>query len=232
MASGPLRINAFKERVGLMSAYIAAGNNSVIRSSLKEMSDARLVSAAKSGEAFAFFELSRRHSNKILWQAYRIVKNRQDAEDVRQESLMKAFIHLKDFEERASFSSWLTRIAINSALMSVRKKRGHIETSLDVTNDDHESMYRWEPKDPAESPESRCARREREALLKGAIQGLPPKLREIVQLRHRDDCSMEEIAQLLRISVPAAKSRLARARTTLRTSLVGAKLKLPASVGY
>ena len=168
MASGPLRINAFKERVGLMSAYIAAGNNSVIRSSLKEMSDARLVSAAKSGEAFAFFELSRRHSNKILWQAYRIVKNRQDAEDVRQESLMKAFIHLKDFEERASFSSWLTRIAINSALMSVRKKRGHIETSLDVTNDGHESMYRWEPKDPAESPESRCARREREALLKGA----------------------------------------------------------------
>jgi RNA polymerase sigma-70 factor (ECF subfamily) len=141
---------------------------------------------------------------------------------------MKAFIHLKDFEERASFSSWLTRIAINSALMSVRKKRRYTETSIDVANDDHE--YRWEPKDPAESPESRCARQEREALLEGAIQGLPPKLREIVQLSHRDDRSMEEIAQLLLISVPAAKSRLARARKALRISLAGAKLKQPPSV--
>jgi RNA polymerase sigma-70 factor, ECF subfamily len=206
-----------------MSAFIAPANNSVMRSSLKEMSDARLVSAAKSGEAVAFFELSRRHSNKILWRAYRIVKNRQDAEDVRQESFMKAFIHLKDFEERASFSSWLTRIAINSALMSVRKKRRNIESSIDVTNDDPGSGYRWEPKDPAENPESRCARREREELLKEAIQVLPLKLRQIVQLSHREDRSMEEIAQILRISVPAAKSRLARARTALRTSLLGAQ---------
>jgi RNA polymerase sigma-70 factor, ECF subfamily len=211
-----------------MSTLIAPANHSAIRSSLKEMSDARLVSAAKSGDGFAFFELSRRHSNKILWRAYRIVKNRQDAEDVRQESLMKAFIHLKNFEEKASFSSWLTRIAINSALMTVRKQRRYIETSIDVTNNDYESGYCWEPEDPAESPESRCAQREREALLKGAIQGLPPKLREVVQLSHRDDRSMEEIAELLRISVPAAKSRLARARTALRASLVGAKLKQPA----
>jgi RNA polymerase sigma-70 factor, ECF subfamily len=93
------------------------------------MSDTRLVSAAKCGDAFAFFELCTRHSNKILWRAYRIVKNLQDAEDIRQESLKKAFIHLKDFEERASFSSWLTRIAINSALMRVRKKRRYTETS-------------------------------------------------------------------------------------------------------
>src|SRR6202521_2251617 len=170
-----------------MSAFIAPANSSVIRSSPKEMSDARLVSADKSGDAFDFFELSRRHSNKILWRAYRIVKNRQDAEDVRQESLMKAFIHLKDFEERASFSSWLTRIAINSALMTVRKKRRSIETSIDATNNDYEIEYRWDPKNPPERPESRCARREREALLNGGIQGLPPKLREIVQLSHRDE---------------------------------------------
>ena len=145
---------------------------------------------------------------------------------------MKAFIHLKDFEERASFSSWLTRIAINSALMSVRKKRRYVETSIDVVNDDHETEYRWEPKDTAESPESHCARQEREAMLKGAVQGLPPKLREIVQLSHRDDRSMEEIAQHLRISVPAAKSRLARARKALRISLIGAKWKRAPLVAY
>ncbi len=109
----------------------------------------KIVSAAKSGDAFAFVELSKRHSNKVLRRAYRIVKNWQDAEDVLQESLMRAFLHMKEFEERSSFSSWLTRIAINSALTSLRKKRGYIETSMDVITDDHGFQYRWEPKDPA-----------------------------------------------------------------------------------
>jgi RNA polymerase sigma-70 factor, ECF subfamily len=222
----------FKKGVGLMSAFIAPANNSVIRSSLREMSDARLVWAAKSGDAVAFVELSARHSEMILRRTYRIVKNWQDAEDVLQDSFMKAFIHLKDFEERSSFSSWLTRIAINSALMLLRKRRFHIEISTGPTDDDCEIRDRWEPRDRAESPESRCARREREELLKGAIQGLPPILRDIVQLSHGEDRSMEEISQLLRISVPAAKSRLARARRALRIALVGATLKPAASVGY
>ena len=215
-----------------MSAFIAPVNNSVIRSSLKEMSDARLVSVAKSGDAVAFVELSTRHSNMVLRRTYRIVKNWQDAEDVLQDSFMKAFTHLKDFEERSSFSSWLTRIAINSALMLLRKKRFRIEVSISNPDDDFGIRDRWEPMDRAESPESRCARREREELLKGAIQGLPPRLREVIQLSHGEGRSMEEIAQFLRISVPAAKSRLARARRALRISLAGAKLKQPASVAY
>jgi RNA polymerase sigma-70 factor (ECF subfamily) len=203
-----------------VSAFIAPVNNSVIRSSLKEMSDARLVSVAKSGDAVAFVELSTRHSNMVLRRTYRIVKNWQDAEDVLQDSFMKAFTHLKDFEERSSFSSWLTRIAINSALMLLRKKRFRIEVSISNPDDDFGIRDRWEPMDRAESPESRCARREREELLKGAIQGLPPRLREVIQLSHGEGRSMEEIAQFLRISVPAAKSRLARAKTALRISLV------------
>jgi RNA polymerase sigma-70 factor, ECF subfamily len=214
-----------------MSAFIASANNSVIRSSLKKLSDARLVVAAKSGDAIAFVELSTRHSDMILRRTYRIVKNWQDAEDVLQESFMKAFIHLKDFEERSSFSSWLTRIAINSALMLLRKKRFHIEISAGSIDDDFGIRDCWEPRDRAESPETLCARREREELLKRAIQGLPPMLRDIVQLSHGEDRSMEEIAQSLRISVPAAKSRLARARTALRISLRGTKLKPAAAVG-
>jgi RNA polymerase sigma-70 factor (ECF subfamily) len=156
----------------------------------------------------------------VLRRTYRIVKNWQDAEDVLQDSFMKAFTHLKDFEERSSFSSWLTRIAINSALMLLRKKRFRIEVSISNPDDDFGIRDRWEPMDRAESPESRCARREREELLKGAIQGLPPRLREVIQLSHGEGRSMEEIAQFLRISVPAAKSRLARAKTALRISLV------------
>ena len=138
-----------------------SANDPDIDRGLNEVREELLISAAKSGDAVAFVELSKRHSNKILRRAYRIVKNWQDAEDVLQESLLRAFLHLKDFEERSSFSSWLTRIAINFSLMNLRKKRGHIEISMDVIDDDHGIKYPWEPKDPAESPESRCSRRER-----------------------------------------------------------------------
>ena len=184
-----------------------------------EMSEQLLISAAKSGDTVAFVELSKRHSNKILRRAYRIVRNRQDAEDVLQESLMRAFLHLKDFEERSSFSSWLTRIAISFALMGLRKKRGHVEISMEFINDYHEVAYRREPKDPAESPEGHCSRREREALLEVAIRQLPPTLRQVVQLNLIDGRSGQELAQTLGISVPAAKSRLARAKTALRLKL-------------
>jgi RNA polymerase sigma-70 factor, ECF subfamily len=186
---------------------------------LNQIRDELLISAAKAGDTVAFVELSKRHSNKILRRAYRIVKNWQDAEDVLQESLMRAFLHLKDFEERSSFSSWLTRIAINFALMNLRKKRGHVETSIEVINDDHEILFRWEPKDPGENPEGHFSRREREDLLEGAIRQLPPMLRQIVQLKLIDGRSGEEVSQTLGISVSAAKSRLARAKTALRVSL-------------
>src|ERR1700722_15148446 len=142
-----------------------SANNLDTKRGLNEMREGLLISAAKSGDTVAFVELSERHSNKILRRVYRIVKNWQDAEDVLQESLMRAFLHLKGFEERSSFSSWLTRIAINFALMSLRKKRGHIEISMELFNDDHEILYRWEPKDPAEGPESHFSRREQEKLL-------------------------------------------------------------------
>jgi RNA polymerase sigma-70 factor, ECF subfamily len=206
---------------GRVMANLSA-NDLDINRGLKEVREELLISAAKSGDAVAFVELSKRHSNKILRRAYRIVKNWQDAEDVLQESLLRAFLHLKDFEERSSFSSWLTRIAINFALMNLRKKRGHIEISMDVINDDHGIRYPWEPKDPAESPESRCSQREREDLLEGAIRQLPPTLRQVVQMKFIDGRSGEEVAQTLGISVPAAKSRLARAKTALRVSLTSA----------
>jgi RNA polymerase sigma-70 factor, ECF subfamily len=196
-----------------------SANDLDIERGSNEMSEGMLLSAAKSGDAVAFVELSKRHSNKILRRAYRIVKNRQDAEDVLQESLLRAFLHLKDFEERSSFSSWLTRIAINFALMSLRKKRGHVEIPMEIINDGLEIQYRWEPKDPGEGPEGHCSRREREKLLEGAIRELPPMLRQVVEMKLIEGRSGEEVSQALGISVPAAKSRLARAKMALRVSL-------------
>lgn len=118
------------------------GNDVVTNETPTEMSDELLVSAAKSGDANAFVELSRRHSAKLLHRTYRITRNWQDAEDVLQESFLKAFIHLKDFEARSSFASWLTQITINSALMILRKKRCHPEISIEGNNDDYEAQER------------------------------------------------------------------------------------------
>jgi RNA polymerase sigma-70 factor (ECF subfamily) len=168
-----------------------------------------------------FVEHSRRHSTKLLHRTYRMTRNWQDAEDVLQESFLKAFIHLKDFEERSSFASWLTQITINSALMILRKKRGHPEISIEGNNDDYETQERREPRDLRPNPESRCVLREREQLLEEAVLGLPVLFREVVQLRQTQECSVRELAEALGISVAAAKSRLSRAKTALRMSLCG-----------
>jgi RNA polymerase sigma-70 factor (ECF subfamily) len=184
-----------------------------------ELTDELLVWAAKSGSATAFFELSKRYSNKLFQAAYRITRNWHDAEDAVQESLLKAFGHLKYFEGGSSFSSWLKRITINSALMTLRRRRSHSEIPIEVTDDDLRTWQRWEPQDTREDPEKRFTRCEREELLRRAILRLPPVFRHIIELQQINECSMKEIAAALGISVGAVKSRLMRARIALRASL-------------
>jgi RNA polymerase sigma-70 factor (ECF subfamily) len=185
-----------------------------------EMSEAALVSMAKLGDSDAFVELSKLHSNRLLRTIYRITRNWHDAEDALQDATLRAFSHLEDFQGKSSFSTWLTRIAINSALMMLRKKRGCYEIPFDGIDDSGDNYKCWEVKCPAENPESRLARKEREELLRGAILRLPQTLREVVELRQARGYSTREIAQALAISVPAVKSRLSRARVTLRTLLL------------
>jgi RNA polymerase sigma-70 factor (ECF subfamily) len=199
---------------------MTAENNHGIEEGPTEMTDAVLVSTAKSGDADAFVQLSKRHYRKVFHETYRITRNLQDAEDALQDSLLRAFRHLNNFEERASFSTWLTRIAINSALMILRKKRNCFEFSLD-DSDDPSGKSEWrEIRSFAEDPESRYIRREREALLRKAILRLPPRCREVVELWQVREYSAREISQALGISVPAVKSRLTRARLTLRAELL------------
>jgi RNA polymerase sigma-70 factor (ECF subfamily) len=187
-----------------------------------EMSEAALVSMAKLGNSDAFVVLSKLHSNRMLGTIYNITRNWHDAEDALQDAMLRAFSHLKDFQEKSSFSTWLTRIAINSALMILRKKRGCYEMPIDGIDDSGDNYERREVESPAENPESRLARKEREELLKDAILRLPQVLKEVVELRHAREYSTGEIAQALGVSVPAVKSRLSRARLTLRTALLPA----------
>jgi RNA polymerase sigma-70 factor, ECF subfamily len=207
----------------MVTLLMLDGNSNFLENNPMEMSEAVLISMAKSGDTDAFVALSKRHSTRILQTICRITKNWQDAEDALQDSLLKAFSHLKEFQGKSSFSTWLTRIAINSALMILRKKRHYHEISIDDINGIEESRsgYEWrQVKSNSEDPESHLARREREELLRNTILGLSPVLREVVELRQARDFSVQEISQTLGISVPAVKSRLARARVTLRAALL------------
>ena len=186
---------------------------------LKDLNDDLLVTVAKTGDVSAFVELRERHSTKILRTLYLITKNTEDAEDALQETFLKVFMHLKKFESRSSFSSWATRIAINSALMILRKKRSWKEISIDSAGDDCGIVGRLELRDFSEDPEHCYARREREEFLRSAILRLRPALRDVIELRLTEEYSMQELAECLGISTTAAKSRLLRARLALQTFL-------------
>lgn len=185
---------------------------------LGDVNDERLVAAAKSGEHLAFSELWNRHSKKVFNAMYRITRNQQDAEDALQEAFLKTFLHLKNFDGRSTFSTWFTRIAINSALMILRKKRAHPETSMDWSPDG-ETWQEWEMVDRRANTEEHYTRQESQRRLRRAIHRLRPTLRDVVQMQQLHDCSVKELAEMAGVSVAATKSRLLRARTLLRRSL-------------
>jgi RNA polymerase sigma-70 factor (ECF subfamily) len=180
--------------------------------------DEVLVGAAKLGDRPAFAELWERHSNTAFNVAYRVTKNRDDAEDVIQEAWMRAYVHLNTFDGRAKFSTWFTRIVINSALMTLRRKRAHPETSMEIT--DGETWQHWEIADQTKDVEELYVRHERMERLRRAICSLQPSLRNVVEIHQSNDSSVKEIAELAGLSVAATKSRLLRARRALRKELV------------
>jgi RNA polymerase sigma-70 factor, ECF subfamily len=176
--------------------------------------DAVLVAAAKLGDHPAFSELWMRHSNRVFKTAYRITGKREDAEDAMQDTWMKAYLHLNTFDGRAQFVTWLTRIAINSSLMILRRKRSHPETSIEIT--DADTWQHWDIADQAKNVEALYARHERVERLRRAICSLKPSLRSVLEIHQSNDSSLRELAEFAGISVAATKSRLSRAKKTLR----------------
>jgi RNA polymerase sigma-70 factor, ECF subfamily len=176
--------------------------------------DEDLIAAAKSGDHPAFVELWTRHSSRAFKTAYRITGNRYDAEDAFQNTWMRAYMHLNTFDGRAQFSTWLSRIAINSSLMILRVKRAHPETSIEITDGD--TWQHWEIADPAKNAEEVYATHERLECLRRAVRRLTPSLRNVLEMHQSTDSSLKEVAEFAGISVAATKSRLSRAKKTLR----------------
>jgi RNA polymerase sigma-70 factor (ECF subfamily) len=181
------------------------------------MNEASLVAGAKCGETGALDALYHAHAPRLLRTAHQITRNHEDAEDAVQDSFLNALRYLKSFDGRSTFSTWLTRIGINSALMILRKKCKSREISAYGSTKD-EPM--WEVSDSGPNPEARYAQRERDRLLRSAVHSLRPRIRRALELHAFHDNSLEETALQLGISVSAAKARVFRAKAVLRKSKV------------
>jgi RNA polymerase sigma-70 factor (ECF subfamily) len=148
----------------------------------------------------------------------RITRNIDDAEDILQDSWMRAFAHIGTFDGRSEFSTWVTRIAINSALTMLRRRRTKKECSLDDPVDSDNCKVK-EMSEPSRNPEERCLETERIRLVRQAIKRLPSKLRTAIEIRQAQDGSVSDLAMLAGVSLPTMKSRLVRARLRLREPL-------------
>ncbi|HEY4048948.1 MAG TPA: sigma-70 family RNA polymerase sigma factor [Acidobacteriaceae bacterium] len=194
-------------------------SNSAISIHAGTESDEELVTKAKSGDQPAFAELCRRYGWVLKRRIYRIVRNHHDAEDITQESLIRAYTHLAAFQCHRSFQTWLTRIAINSSLMHLRKRRLHSQASMDVLTTEGGRVRSWEIPDPAPNPEQHYDANQRSVMVTRAVEKLSPGIRQVVEHYRRDEGRLVDVANASGITLAAPKSRLLHARKLLRRRL-------------
>ncbi len=178
-----------------------------------------LVQAARAGDIGAFESLVRRYDRNVFRIAQHITQNREDAEDVVQDAFLKAYQNLGQFQGQSKFYTWLVRIAVNEALMRLRRRRPDRMVSIDEDVQTEEDSIPREIADWSPNPEQRYSQAELKEILGKTIQGLPPSFRTVFVLRDVEGLSTEETAAALELSVPAVKSRLLRARLQLRERL-------------
>jgi RNA polymerase sigma-70 factor (ECF subfamily) len=178
-----------------------------------------LVAQSREGDSDAYGQLVKRYQSKIFRLAQHITQNREDAEDVLQETFLKAYEHLDQFQGNSKFYTWIVRIAVNQALMKLRRRKNDRSVSLDETIDTGEDTIVREIAAWDENPEQQLSREEMGGILDTAVESLDAPYRSVFVLRDIEELSTEETAEALGLSVPAVKSRLLRARLQLREKL-------------
>ena len=181
--------------------------------------ESALVAQAKAGDQAAFSELVTHYERKIYRLAKNITRNDEDAEDVLQDAFLKAYTHLDNFKGDSKFYTWIVRIAVNEALMRLRKRKTDRSVPLDEPVELGEETVAREIAVWEDNPEQRYSKEEWRRILDEAVEGLKPDFRTVFVLRDIEELSTEETAEALGISVPAVKSRLLRARLALRETL-------------
>jgi RNA polymerase sigma-70 factor (ECF subfamily) len=184
-----------------------------------EALDDDLITAAQRGDEQAFVELCGRHSTVTKKKIFSIVRNHEDAEDALQDTLLRAYTHLTSFRRSCKFSSWLTAIGVNSALMIMRKRKVRREAYASASSPDAERRELPELVDRSPGPEGIYLRQQAILVVRRAVKKLKPNLRSVVNHYYGSECSLEEAAKAQEISLAAAKSRLLRGRGRLRSSL-------------
>ena len=187
--------------------------------SLRDYADEELVAATERGDELAFETLVKRHEHKIFVLALRYTRVREDAEDVVQQTFQKAFVHLQRFEGKSAFSTWLTRVAINEALILLRKRRTMREVPIVDSSSSGETTPTLELADARPDPEVSCFQTEGARILSSAIGQLKPAMRRAIQLRELRELSVQETAEHMGVSVPAVKANVFRARRKLGQTL-------------
>ena len=199
-----------------MSTSFSIQSDAAAVSDLRAWTEEQLLAAAKNGRSAPFGELCERHVKNVFCVTHRITRNREDAEDAVQDCFLSAFVHLKGFDGRSQFSTWLTRIAIDAALAKLRKKRKIRELPMDEATSSFEVAEKREIPDDTPDPEEICFRDEQRSIVNAAVSELRLCARKVVELRHLREHSLRETAQILGISTGAVKTRMFHARAALR----------------
>jgi RNA polymerase sigma-70 factor, ECF subfamily len=216
------KVEFFRNPFERRSAMRDQGLNRIGKSGITVASAAekQLVAAAKRGDELAFESLFKRHQRRIFVLALRYTQIREDAEDVVQETFQKAFVHFHKFEGKSSFSTWATRIAINQALMLLRRRRALREVPIDHPSSDDGATPATEVPDAGADPEATSMQREEAQILSAAMRRLRPGMRTAVQLKGLGELSNRETAGRMGVSVGAVKARLFHARRKLGETLI------------
>ena len=181
--------------------------------------DVALVARVREGDMQAFEQLVRQYDRQVFRIAQHITQNREDAEDIVQDSFLKAYEKIDQFQGNSKFSTWLIRIAVNESLMRLRKRKTARTVSMDEDVHTEEGSIPRDFADWSPNPEQIYGQSELAEILRKTIQGLPEGFRSVFVLRDVESLSTEETAEMLGLSVPAVKSRLLRARLQLRDRL-------------
>ena len=180
--------------------------------------DSQLIEQALSGNQQAYRVLTERHKTAIFHIIFKIVRDKETANDLVQETFMKAFSSLASYRSEFRFSTWLYKIAANCSIDHLRKKRIQV-LSLEGQMDNESGTRTMDVPDYSYHPERDLVRKEQRFSIEEAIDSLPKKYREVIVYRHKDDKSYEEIADLLSIPIGTVKARIFRARELLKKKL-------------
>jgi RNA polymerase sigma-70 factor (ECF subfamily) len=184
-----------------------------------EVREQDVIRRVQAGEKELFYELVKPYERRIYTAAFAILRNEAEAEDAAQEAMLKALTHVRQFRAEARFSTWLTQITVNEALM--RRRKAHSEI-MEPIGERQEEDGTYTPRDFAdwrEIPSEVLERKEIRQKLASAVAGLAAKYREVFMLRDVQHLSIEETAEALGITQASVKTRLLRARLMLRDLL-------------